>query len=365
MDKLVSVHISDIHFGSIPIADINKELNNHFINYLFNNKIQLLVIHGDLFDTKTSLTSPVSVATIKFINELCKYTRKNKIEFRLINGTKSHDYNQLDNFKHLEKQYTNFRIFDRVTEESLFGLNYLYVPEEYVNDQEEYYREFKEKEYDYMFGHGTWDVAAFQSQIEESEKPIKTAPVFIYNEWKDVVKQRIIFGHIHVFTEYKKLVYPGSFTRWIFSEEKPKGFIVNTHDFKTSKSKIEFIENPDAKQFNTIKIQENAKLEDIINEATNLDESVKFRLDFSDANLSLDEIAIIKQALNQTENIKIVNTSNLIKDFIEETNEEEKAYDFLKSNSLVNNIQKFIEVKFGEILTEDQIKEAILETTYD
>ena len=61
------------------------------------------------------------------------------------------------------------------------------------------------KKYDYIFGHGSWDVYSFANQIIESEKPVKGYPVLKYSEWEDSVNKFIVFGHIHVRQHHKKL----------------------------------------------------------------------------------------------------------------------------------------------------------------
>ena len=194
IDNVINiVHLADVHWGSINPKKLYNDLKTEFIDKIKDEDLDMIIILGDYFDHKIPLTDQSSILGIKFLNQLCSFAKKRNIEVRILRGTKTHDFNQLDNFKSLETTFDNFRIINTVSEELFNGLKFLYVPEEYMNDQEEYYREFKNKEWDCVYGHGTWDVFAFQNQIAESERTIKGSPVLMYNDWGDNVKYNIIF----------------------------------------------------------------------------------------------------------------------------------------------------------------------------
>jgi hypothetical protein len=361
-DKFSSVNIADLHVDAVDPKKFFKELESTFINYikLHKNEIDLINILGDYFNSKISLTSQSAILALKFINSLCTFCHANDIELRIIKGTKTHDFNQLDNYKYLEKKYKNFKIYNQVTEEEIKGIRILYVPEEYMNDQNLFYKEYKEKEYDLMFGHGTFDVFAFQNQIQESERNIKGSPVFYYQEWHDVIKYNIIFGHIHVHNIYKKLEYCGSYTRWIHGEEKPKGFIVNTINLKDETSVNQFIENPNADSYITVNlssllesnsslsVEQLAKLSTFSNDNSN----IKLKID---TDMSNEDIRILKETFSDNDNMKIE-----VKSIAERIVAEEKdnEFSFLTDSNNVNfNIQKYIEIKNNVKLTEEEIIE--------
>jgi hypothetical protein len=203
-------------------------------------------------------------------------------------------------------------------------------------------------------------VFAFASQIQESERPIKGSPVFKYNEWEDTVKDNglIIFGHIHVKNDYKKLHYVGSYSRWCYGEENPKGFLVSNINLKTKKQKLEFIENPLAQEYTTIKLSEsvdNDNLEATIKDIEKLsnENSKNYRIKV-DTDISLDNLKILRESFSDTSNIKIELQS--IKDKIEDK-ENKEEYDFLSSNDPDENIRMYIQNKFNYDITKEEILE--------
>jgi len=358
-------HIADVHWGAINPKKLYNDLKTEFVDYIKEiEDLDMIMILGDYFDKKIPLTDQSSILGIKFLNQLCSYTKKKNIEIRLIRGTKTHDFNQLDNFKSLESTFSNFRIINTVSEEIFNGLKFLYVPEEYMNDQEEYYREFKNNTWDCVYGHGTWDVFAFQNQISESERMIKGSPVFMYNEWDPIVKYDIIFGHIHVKNDHKKLHYPGSFERWCYGEEKEKGFLIQTIDLKNEVSLIQTIKNTKATEYTTVTlsnmVNENEDLKDTISkiEALKKDNS-NFRVKVS-KDMSLEDLNILKETFSNENSIRIELQS--VKEQVQEKVLEE--YDFL-GNDVSENIQAFIKEKFGKDISLDEINEISKEDSDD
>jgi len=353
-DTVKIANIADIHWGSINPKKLYNDLKTEFIDKIKDEDLDMIMILGDYFDHKIPLTDQSSILGIKFLSQLCSFAKKRNIEIRILRGTKTHDFNQLDNFKSLESTYENFRIINTVSEELFNGLKFLYVPEEYMNDQDEYYREFKDKEWDCIYGHGTWDVYAFQNQISESERPIKGSPVFMYNEWADNVHYDIIFGHIHVRNTHKRLHYPGSFERWCHGEETPKGFIIQ--EINKDGSNIRFIKNTKATEYTTVNLSElvNAgeDLKDTISKIEQLKkDNSNFRVKVG-SNMSMDDLGILKETFSNENSIRIELQS--VKEQLQEKALEE--HDFL-GNDVSENIQAFIKEKFGKDISIEEIEE--------
>jgi DNA repair exonuclease SbcCD nuclease subunit len=344
--KLGVVHISDIHWGAIPPRDLYDQLKKVFIKWIkeHSDKIDMIMIQGDYYHTKLPLTDATTILSTKFLNSLCLLCKKLKIEIRIIKGTKTHDYNQLDNFKCFEKQFKFFKVIDKISEETYEGVKFLYVPEEYMNDQDSFYEEYKKQSWNYIIGHGSWDKFAFQNQITESERPIKGSPVFIYNEWKNAIGNGLImFGHIHAYNNYKQLYYTGSFTRWCFGEELDKGFMFSEFDIEKEKAtSVEFIKNKYAQEFKTVSIKDetNSDLEELVDKINELSsKGVNYRVKL-DKDISLDKLDIIRETFSTDDTIKIELQS--MADKIEEEAKEE--HDFLSDNSN-ENIKAFIKEK--------------------
>ena len=304
-----------------------------------------------------------------FFNFLDNFSYSEHIPVYVLKGTKTHDYNQLDSF--FDKTLVNpyFHIINTVTvEEILPNFNVLFLPEEYMEDQDAYYKEYKKKSntYDMIIGHGTWDVFAFENQITESERNIKGSPVFKYKEWENRVHGNIIFGHIHVHNVHKKLIYPGSFDRWCFGEATEKGFIYHTYNTRTKKTSWEFIENDLARIYETVKASNifkgKATLEEKVAALKKIKNSNDIRIDM-DIDMSTEDIAIMKNIVASKENIKLsVQTKKLVAD----TEEEDDKYAYLEEfPTIESQIQAWISHEKGIDLTIDDIREDITEDSKD
>ena len=366
------LHISDLHFGSVDNSKFINELNNVFFKYINENykHLDYITINGDLFDRKIGLNEKYSKSVIAFVDKLSQLIAKtnNHIKIRIIKGTKTHDFNQLSNFKYLEIQYpNNFRIINVFELEELFNnFKVLYLPEEYMEDQNEYYKDIKEKlakePCNIILGHGTWDVFAFDNQREESERNIKGSPVLKFDEWKNLTTGPIIFGHIHNRNSYlNKLYYTGSFSRWQFGEDDPKGFMVSAINKIDNDYKVEYINNIEAYEYKTFKLSEfiNEKEKDIDKAIKKIDKlkdkyfKVKIKVDVK---IPDENKAILKESFSNNEGVKLENKNNL------KDKEVDDKYKFLDdNNSAIKNIQLFVKASSNYDLSEDEIKHFLIE----
>ena len=129
--------LSDVHIGAVPADILRRELNEEFLKVIEEEGVDTVVIAGDLIDHKLSFNSEDSKLAIEFVEELSRNYR-----VRIIKGTKTHDLNQLSNFSYLEeKSDTDFKVINVLSTETINGLSVLYLPEEYLDDYFETYKE--------------------------------------------------------------------------------------------------------------------------------------------------------------------------------------------------------------------------------
>lgn len=229
MNKKIVVAFGDVHFKEE--ADFLKyQLDEIFIKYILENKDNIFLIEctGDYFDKRLKSDSRGYILAIQFFYELYQICMENKIYLRIIRGTYNHDNNQQLAFKMLENKY--FKQINTVTEEDVEGLKLLHIPEDYVLNFKEYYKqEIFDKEdnyYDMIFFHGLIKSQSFSNSTIESERPYKSQPILNENDLIRICKGVCLGGHIHCRNNYKeKIYYTGSFTRMGFGEEEDKGFI--------------------------------------------------------------------------------------------------------------------------------------------
>ena len=367
------VFIADIHFGAIDSAKLFKNLNDEFLkkvhDYCNESKrvINLLVIGGDLFDRKLSLNSSDSKYLMYFLNEL--YTSSFIEKVVILKGTQSHDYNQLDNFTHMYSD--KFNIINTITEDRVEDMKILYVPEEIIEeDMEEYYKSFHNKEYDYIFGHGTFQHIAFASKNTIEYTAYKKVPVFPSDFWK--AKHGVYFGHIHKHDEYKgkyNVNYVGSFSRWKHGEEDDKGFYIINSD---NNIENDFIVNEKAPLY----ITEN--IDKIIDSNRTIDEKVEkiikvknnnniYRLRLFAENFTKEEdFNILKEYfMNHDLGITLFKKEDDKQELLEEQVSEEIKklnYIFDENNSLENIVSEYIKSKFDIDISPKTVKSYLNES---
>lgn len=245
---------ADLHFG----ANMNKtqqlfdNLEEYFIKFCEENKVNVITVCGDLFHQKLPLTSNEAQLADQFIHRL-KFRFPDSLII-LVKGTKSHDWNQIDIFKEL--QGPNFRIYNTVTEDywtcpdgSQF--HYLVIPEEYYPDKSVYDKYLKTSEkYDFVFFHGLFGFAGAYA-LKAGNKFNKIC--FNSSDFKDCVLAKVVGGHIHDPLCEGKVEYCGSFERWVHGEDLDKGFRYHEYDTEIQKLlKDEMVLNKGCDKFNTI-----------------------------------------------------------------------------------------------------------------
>jgi hypothetical protein len=341
----------------------------------------MVVIAGDLTDHKLSFNSQDSKSCINFIERLVKLSQTKNFSIRVIKGTRNHDLDQLNNFLYLqERSDIDFKIINKVTIETLKENKILYLPEEYIEDIDEYYKDYFNQEYDLCFFHGTFAHVEYVSKIIESEKSMLNAPIFSYSTMAEKVRGPIIGGHIHIMQSYKKKVYyTGSFSRWKMSEEKDKGYLIFTYDNTSNDYSVNTVKNTLASKFVTVNLEDLIDIEDL---SEKLDESVKAIRSWKDSS-NIEHLRIITENsdeeyltnFNLIRNYFLENNENNIKfssknslssrttyiDKQEEENllEEQYSFIFKKNLDLPKRISKYLVIHDNIKLTEEVIKDLL------
>lgn len=248
----------DIHFGYYPPELLYKEFQL-IIDSIEKYEPDVVVILGDYYDTKISLASGHSIYSIKAFSDLINKCESKGIKVRQIKGTNSHDPdNQLKNLAQIANSTKcDYKLFLTVDEEELFpGFKALYIPEEYMEDKDEYYKDYFCNLYQGVFGHGMFEETNFSSN--DKYKTMKKYPIFNSEEMEKVCEGPITFGHIHTAQRIRdRIQYTGSLVRSRHGEEEAKGIFLTTFDTETKETEFEFIENEITMKYDTIEIKSN------------------------------------------------------------------------------------------------------------
>lgn len=253
--------ISDIHLGARRNQSgfIIDNLNKYITCDEHLSKIDMLVFVGDIFDGLLSLPDEDVGLIDKWISNTLKLCYKYKILVRILEGTPSHDRNQSQRFEiineilfsnneeSLDLKYVKTLSIEHIDR---FGIDVLYVPDEWNHTTEETLIEVKNllstkglTSVDFAFMHGCFD---FQMPAV-----VKPSIKHISNEYLSIVKYLIFVGHIHQYSQNDRIFSQGSFDRLAHGEMEAKGFlsaIVNPD----ASYEVEFIENITARKFITI-----------------------------------------------------------------------------------------------------------------
>lgn len=376
-NNFVTAFIADIHFGAMNASSLYHQLEENFLKVIDGKMIDMIVIGGDFFHNIITMNYSTSHLSLIFMKNLVDNAVKNGVKYiRVIQGTISHDNNQLNNFRMYEnRDDISFKIIMKVTEEDLYeGLKILYIPEEYMKDYESYYEDYFniDKKYDFIFGHGMVREVAFVAKEQLSENTMSKAPVFDTKKLINICKGPIYFGHIHTFTNVRKhLFYPGSFSRFKHGEEEDKGWFLNIYNIKSNKYIHEFIRNDLAPRYITItfSLNENNKEKpyDIVKSINSIEaDNVRVILifdsicgDFSYTIRYISEYFRNSQAIK----IELADVNEDIKS-IEERNElvntmEEYGFVFDDKLSNFQKIQRFIKVKNNKDVPIELIKDEL------
>ena len=376
-ELFVTAFIADIHFGAVKTELLYEQLQEYFLKKIDKKKIDMVVFGGDIFHSVITMNYSTSHFVLLFMERLIDLCVENGIKYvRIIQGTMSHDNNQLNNFHIFENRIdVDVRIIMTVKDEVLpEGPHILYVPEEYILDMKEYYSPYlenKHKEYDFIFGHGMFEEVSFIAKNQESEVTMSKAPVFSSKQFITACKGPIYFGHIHTKTTIKEhIFYPGSFSRFRFGEEEKKGWYLNVYDVKTHRYVHEFIQNKGAQIYNTITaniVQETPPetLAALVNNALLTDDYVKLKIIVKEDIDCSYMISYLNEKFQKNQNVKIEvrNDFELRKDIVKDQKVDEiwKEYEFLFEDGLSHEekIQKFIKVKHNKDVPIEVIKDQL------
>lgn len=347
--------LADIHIGNIKdISYVYNVMRDIVDKEIMFQKTDLVVILGDYFDRLFKVNEEYVSLAINVMSYIIRACSKSKTKIRIVYGTESHEMNQYRLFNyHITSSDIDMKIFDTVTEEEIFpNVNILYVPEEYMFDKHDYYKDtlYSKKKYDFIFGHGII-VDGMPKNISydtASKNEEKQVPIFKSGEFSEISKVTV-FGHYHVRNDIGNVYYVGSLFRSSFGEEDPKGYaVIEDNEYK-------FIENKAAYIYKTYEFNETSKVfydsDELIKEINKIKEENKNLFNGDD----IGKIKIkFKAPLNLDpsfrENLKgLIFENKLIVPIVKETSDElleevkdeiEDEWDFVIDPSLPN-IDKF------------------------
>lgn len=270
--RLKYLNISDVHLGnkSTKTKWIIAGLDALFRFYDKDSPykdVDIIFIHGDLFDQAMMFNDPDTDAITLFLSRLMNFCHLYDIKLRILEGTPLHDRNQSKVtetiFKVLDKPF-DFRYVKNLEIEFLKDLQVyiLYVPDEWTNSHEKTFKEvqalMREQDIDQV------DIASMHGMFKY-QAPVGVDSIETHREadYLPIVKHFINIGHHHTHTVHSDptlstatIIAQGSVDRLTHGQEEAKGVVVCTIDEVMGNS-FEFHENKLATVYKSIKFTSN------------------------------------------------------------------------------------------------------------
>lgn len=381
-EEITGIVLADEHFGAMDANRLYEEHKRIIIDFLNElDHLDIIFIAGDFFDHILYLNELHANKACLFMDELVYQAKRLNSIIRIVYGTESHECNQynifFNRFFHSE---VDFKVISTASEEELFDDFWvLYLPEEYMIDKYEWYADFftGDKKYNYIIGHGVIqelmsDASYHMTKSSKNSKRAKV-PIFQSNYLLDNCKGDVYFGHYHVNSSIKdRIFYVGSFSRWEFGEEQPKGFYY--FKYKNGKYSREFIENTMAQKYRTFSYgydheifkskevmeQEWKKIERLVE--GNVIDHIRLNLNVPDSYPEAESLlTVLSERFKNQKNIKIKVTNGYIdksrKINKEYLNDTIKKYSFIfdKNMPIAEQSHQFILTKFEQDIATDRI----------
>lgn len=376
--EYVGVLIADIHWGVMPDKQLRFEFDEIFVNYISSlEKLDFIIILGDWFDRKLYLNTQSANSAIYYMDKIISIAKSKGAKIRVIYGTESHECSQYDVFSTYEtKPEYDFKVIKTVASEDLFpDMKVLYIPEEHITDKKEYYNDYFNNHYNYIFGHGVIQEAMTTAvrHTEKIQKKLKV-PVFSSKELTKIADD-VYFGHYHVHTDIEPFChYIGSFSRWQFGQEEDKGFYLVAYNSDKKSYKSEFIINHLAERYITNSYNTNDDIftsqENLVKECNKAEIMIKNDLTdylrmiinipdrFSNYTLYTD---FLKERFSSNNKIKVIINSKGIKQDEEDDQVEldmiDDKYSYLFDDTAIEEqIRLFILNEYNSNIDRDKVK---------
>ena len=376
-DKIrIGVHSGDIHIGvrAITADEMKYQLYEQFIKPISKMMfIDFITLNGDISDCPLSFNSKMAEVYLWLFDSIVNIAKQKNAAVIVIEGTKSHDCDHLNNVKFYEND-KDLEIYfvHEPTELEVKGMKIYCLPDIYIKsdkEEKEIYK-YPDKYFDYILGHGSVTETQFVKQ--ETEHSISKNIVYDSKELLRMSKGPILFGHIHQNLRYRgRIYYINSFTRFAHAEEEPKGFMVTAYDRETSKYIAERVENKLAFKFNTFFMKhnefENTDIEDIVKkidkfiEKNNVDR-LCLDIQYTNTQANIAKIQILRSHYGKSKivnKMKFKSISVKEAEIIEQAEQKQgNSKDYLRDKSLRfdEKLQRFIQEEYGEFIPIEKLQ---------
>lgn len=238
--NLIIASISDLHFPINPIGPREQFtiLDEQFLQVISQlPRLDIITVLGDLYEHKVLASSDAVLYASMFIGKLVEICKMKGSSLIIIQGTQSHDANQLKMYYHyMNDPSVDVRIVTYLQFEYVKGVRILCIPELYGVEEEVYQK--------YLFHSGIYDLAIMHGMFAgavSGGNNVGSSRVFCIEDFHNCMGP-ILSGHVHKPGCFKDhFYYCGSPYAWRFDDDHEKGFIMMTINLDTFQYYMEWI----------------------------------------------------------------------------------------------------------------------------
>lgn len=370
------VFLPDLHNGH-PKIDCEL-LYLHMISLVYPQlrKCKLLIIGGDFFHTLLDFNSPAGHVALAIINDLLDLSEECGFYIRVLQGTFTHDRQQLDRFLS-NRRHTNvvlngnlrLEVVKNIRLEEFESLNLRigYIPDDLPNESnwDTLCKQMDDVHWDSI------DILAHHGYFKHllGAMPAHIVPKNTL-DWRTIKKRVrgcVLNGHVHLPGVFENVVSGGSLERFCHGEEEDKGFFIIRWDPETHICKFEFLVNKDATLFKTLNLTRTDHVDDAlqtyIHWLTSVVASVEpTRMVYVRVIVNDATIRVALERYTRENYRKVQYTAQESSDKTVPEEDPVMVIDDLPSITEGNVIERIVQhahSQFGKFITEDDVREVL------
>jgi len=263
MKEHTYLKLTDIHLFHRLVKTELMVSNLYWFMDKYNKEISavdIIYIAGDIFDRLMDLGTPESTQILTWMRDFALYCKRNNIILRVLNGTRSHDFNQGSKFtvfsEGMDLKYIDTLHIEHI--ESL-DLNVLYVPDEWRSKGSDTFIEVKKllAEKGLSKVHTTILHGAFPFSL-----PFLSEAHHLEEDYLSITEHYIDVGHIHQYNTYERIISGPSFDRLSHGDDADKGCVLSFIS-DTKKDAQRLLVNDRATLFKTVTVTKETSIESL------------------------------------------------------------------------------------------------------
>lgn len=251
----------DVHLGhpNTRTTHILTALRLAFPDTPETAALDLILLAGDLFDRQLSVPNQEVYAIKQWMLQFLQMCQRNGTVLRVLEGTPSHDWRQ----SHLWIQVAEIAGLTvdvkHITTLSIehidsLGIDILYIPDEWRttcadtwSDVQAKLLEHDLKQVDFTVMHGGFHHQMPRQLHDKLE-------LHRADNYLSITRHYVFVGHIHIRSQYERILAAGSFDRLTHGEEGHKGHY-RVHVRRDGDDDIEFVVNTYAQRYVTVSVE--------------------------------------------------------------------------------------------------------------